>query len=148
MGVTGFAAAFLVLRAFSSGCASLTGVEAISNGVPAFRPPKGRNAAITLGALGAIAVTMLMSVLALANTVGIRYAEDPATQLLGPDGVPVGDSYVQDPVIGQLARTVFDHFELGFYLVAAATGVILATPGVTAWRSQTESSAWRRWRSH
>ena len=39
---------FLALRAFSSGCTALTGVEAISNGVPAFRKPKSRNAATTL----------------------------------------------------------------------------------------------------
>ncbi|MDQ3113103.1 MAG: amino acid permease, partial [Actinomycetota bacterium] len=47
-GFTGLAAAFLILRAFSSGCAALTGVEAISNGVPAFRKPKSKNAATTL----------------------------------------------------------------------------------------------------
>ena len=46
--VTGFALAFLLLRTFSSGCAALTGVEAISNGVPAFKPPKSRNAAATM----------------------------------------------------------------------------------------------------
>ena len=51
--VLGFAMVFLVARAFSSGCAALTGVEAISNGVPAFRKPKSRNAATTLLLLGA-----------------------------------------------------------------------------------------------
>ena len=51
---------FLLLRAFSSGCAALTGVEAISNGVPAFRKPKSQNAATTLLLLGVIAVTMLI----------------------------------------------------------------------------------------
>ena len=58
-GITGLAGAFLLLRAFSSGCAALTGVEAISNGVPAFRKPKSKNAATTLLLLGTIAVTML-----------------------------------------------------------------------------------------
>src|SRR5262249_46472626 len=52
--LTGFALFFLLLRAFSSGCAALTGVEAISNGVPAFRPPKSRNAATTLLLLGLV----------------------------------------------------------------------------------------------
>ena len=47
-GLTGLAGAFLILRAFSSGCAALTGVEAISNGVPSFQRPKSRNAATTL----------------------------------------------------------------------------------------------------
>ena len=45
---------FLVLRAFSSGCTALTGVEAISNGVPAFKKPKSKNAATTLLLLGAL----------------------------------------------------------------------------------------------
>ncbi|WP_432546259.1 APC family permease [Kineococcus sp. SYSU DK004] len=130
-GLTSLAGAYLVLRAFSSGAAALTGVEAISNGVPAFRKPKSRNAATTLLLLGLISVTMLMSVIALADLTGVRFAEDPSVQLLD-DGVPVGDSYVQDPVIGQLAATVFDHFPPAFYLVTAATGVILVLAANTA----------------
>jgi amino acid transporter len=59
--VLGFALVFLVARAFSSGCAALTGVEAISNGVPAFRKPKSRNAATTLALLGGIAITLFMA---------------------------------------------------------------------------------------
>ena len=55
----GFAMVVLLARAFSSGCAALTGVEAISNGVPAFQKPKSKNAATTLLLLGTIAVTML-----------------------------------------------------------------------------------------
>ena len=51
-GITGLAGGFLVLRAFSSGCAALTGVEAISNGVPAFQKPKSRNAAATIVIMG------------------------------------------------------------------------------------------------
>ena len=130
-GLTGLAGGFLVLRAFSSGCATLTGVEAISNGVPAFAKPKSRNAATTLLLLGTVSVVMLMSVITLANLMGLRYAENPATQLLR-DGVPVGDDFVQDPVIGQLARGIFDHFPPAFYLVAAATGVILVLAANTA----------------
>ncbi|WP_345712844.1 APC family permease, partial [Kineococcus glutinatus] len=130
-GLTSLAGGFLVLRAFSSGCAALTGVEAISNGVPAFRKPKSRNAATTLLLLGLIAVTMLLSIITLANLTGLRFAEDPATQLLR-DGVPVGDTYVQTPVIGQLADAVFDHFTPAFYLVTAATGVILVLAANTA----------------
>ena len=64
-GFTGLAAAFLLLRTFSSGCAALTGVEAISNGVPAFQKPKSRNAATTLLLMGTIAVTMLMGIITL-----------------------------------------------------------------------------------
>ncbi len=130
-GLTSLAGAFLILRAFSSGAAALTGVEAISNGVPAFRAPKSRNAATTLALLGLTSVTMLVSIIALANLTGVRFAEDPEHQLLR-DGVPVGDSYVQDPVIGQLAATVFDHFPVAFYVVTAATGVILVLAANTA----------------
>nr|WP_240897241.1 APC family permease [Kineococcus vitellinus] len=130
-GLTSLAGAFLILRAFSSGAAALTGVEAISNGVPAFRKPKSANAATTLLLLGLTSVTMLVSIIALARATGIRFAEDPATQLLR-DGVPVGDGYVQDPIIGQLAATVFDHFPVAFYVVTAATGVILVLAANTA----------------
>ncbi len=131
-GLTGLAGAFLLLRAFASGCATLTGVEAISNGVPAFRKPKGRNAATTLAVLGAIAVTMAISVVTLANLVHVRVAEDPATHLLGPDGTPVGDDYHQDPVMTQIADAVFSDFAIGFYFVAAATGIILVLAANTA----------------
>ena len=65
----------LLARAFSSGCAALTGVEAISNGVPAFRKPKSRNAATTLLLLGMIAVTMMLSVIVLARQMGLRYVD-------------------------------------------------------------------------
>ncbi len=130
-GLTTVAGVFLLLRAFSSGAAALTGVEAISNGVPAFRKPKSRNAATTLLLLGTLSVTMLVSIIALANATHVRFAEDPATQLLR-DGVPVGDSYVQGPVIGQLAATIFDHFPVAFYVVTAATGVILVLAANTA----------------
>jgi amino acid transporter len=79
--VAGFAFVFLLVRAFSSGCAALTGVEAIANGVPAFTPPKSRNAATTLLILGVIAVTMFLGIIMLARQTGLIYAEDPATQL-------------------------------------------------------------------
>ena len=106
-------------------------MEAISNGVPAFKVPKSRNAATTLALLGAIAVTMLMSIILLANAMHVRFAEDPATQLLR-DGRPVGPDYVQDPVIGQIAKALFGGFPLGFYLVAATTGLILVLAANTA----------------
>ncbi|NEA32836.1 APC family permease [Streptomyces sp. SID13031] len=128
---TGFAAAFLLARAFSSGCAALTGVEAISNGVPAFRKPKSKNAATTLLLLGTIAVTMLMSILFLADKIRLRYAEDPATQLLR-DGQPVGDSYSQKTVIAQIGDSVFSNFPPGFYLVIGATMLILVLAANTA----------------
>jgi amino acid transporter len=128
---TGIAAVFLLARAFSSGCAALTGVEAISNGVPAFRKPKSKNAATTLLLLGTIAVTMLMSIIFLADKIKLRYAEVPAEQLL-LNGQPVGDSYTQKTVIGQIGDSVFSNFPPGFYLVIGATMLILVLAANTA----------------
>src|SRR5436189_579194 len=96
----GLAMVFLVLRAFSSGCAALTGVEAISNGVPAFRKPKSRNAATTLLLLGTTAITMLLSIIVLAHSMGIKYV-DPAqlNRLRLPNGEPVPPGYDEHTVI-------------------------------------------------
>ncbi|NMR19390.1 APC family permease [Cellulomonas fimi] len=129
-GLTGLAGGFLVLRAFASGSAALTGVEAISNGVPAFRKPKSRNAATTLALLGGISVTMILSILVLANLTGVRYAQDLSQ--LRVDGRPVPDDYVQHPVIGQLADAVFRGFPVAFYVVSAVTGLILVLAANTA----------------
>ena len=126
-----FAMMFLLLRAFSSGCAALTGVEAISNGVPAFQKPKSRNAATTLLLMGLVAVTMLMSMLTLANWTGIKYAENPEVQLLR-DGKPVGPGYVQDTIMGQVAKAVFSGFHPGVVLVSIVAGVILILAANTA----------------
>jgi amino acid transporter len=129
--VTGLAAAFLLLRAFSSGCAALTGVEAISNGVPAFRKPKSRNAASTLALMGGISITMMTSIIALSLWTGIKIADEPATQLLR-DGKPVGEDYVQHTAIGQLSETVFANFHLGVVFVSIVTGLILFLAANTA----------------
>lgn len=125
------AMAFLLLRAFSSGCAALTGVEAISNGVPAFRKPKSTNAATTLLLMGGIAITMLVSMIALALWTGVKVAEDPATQLLR-DGQPVGEEYVQHTVMAQVAQSVFDGFPAGVVIVSIVTGLILVLAANTA----------------
>jgi amino acid transporter len=130
-GLMGLAGAFLVLRAFTSGAAALTGVEAIANGVPAFQKPKARNAATTLLLLGGISAVMLSSVLGLANATGVRFVEDPDIQL-HVDGQPLPDGYDQDPVIGQVAETVFGSFPPMFYLVTGATGLILLLAANTA----------------
>jgi amino acid transporter len=62
MGSAATVGAFVLVRAFASGAVALTGVEAISNGVGAFRPPKGRNAATTLGVLGVMSISMFLGV--------------------------------------------------------------------------------------
>lgn len=123
----GIAFAFLIARAFSSGCAALTGVEAISNGVPAFRKPKSRNAATTLLLLGVIAITFLMGIIVLAEKIGIKYALDPREQLVGaPDG------YQQKTLIAQLAEAVFSGFPVGFFFITIVTALILVLAANTA----------------
>jgi amino acid transporter len=125
--LVGFALVFLVARSFSSGCAALTGVEAISNGVPAFRKPKSRNAATTLLMLGAIAVTLLMGIIVLAQKTGVKVANHPGKQLIGapPD-------YQQKTVVAQLAETVFRGFPLGLWVIVGVTALILALAANTA----------------
>ncbi len=131
-GLAGFALVFLLLRAFSSGCAALTGVEAISNGVPAFRKPKSRNAATTLAMMGLLAVTMFCGIIALAAATDVRMAENPAKDLIH-DGAPLGAGYVQDPVISQVAEAVFGHGSLLFMILAAATALVLFLAANTAY---------------
>ncbi|MEN3584382.1 APC family permease [Streptomyces sp. ZYX-F-203] len=131
-GLAGFALLFLLLRAFSSGCAALTGVEAISNGVPAFRKPKSRNAATTLALMGLLAVTMFCGIIGLAMATDVRMAENPAVDLVR-DGVPVGPDYVQHPVISQVAEAVFGSGSALFYLLAAATALVLFLAANTAY---------------
>ncbi|MEU9608261.1 APC family permease [Streptomyces sp. NPDC048057] len=131
-GLAGFALVFLLLRAFSSGCAALTGVEAISNGVPAFRKPKSKNAATTLALMGVLAVTMFCGIIGLAMASDVRMSENPAHDLL-KNGVPVGDDYVQNPVISQVAAAVFGDGTFFFVLLAAATALVLFLAANTAY---------------
>ncbi|MEV6683768.1 APC family permease [Streptomyces sp. NPDC051130] len=131
-GLAGFALVFLLLRAFSSGCAALTGVEAISNGVPAFRKPKSKNAATTLALMGGLAVTMFCGIIALAMATHVRMAEEPATDLLH-NGAEVGTGYVQNPVISQVAEAVFGNGSFLFIVLAAATALVLFLAANTAY---------------
>jgi amino acid transporter len=131
-GLAGFALVFLLLRAFSSGCAALTGVEAISNGVPAFRKPKSKNAATTLAMMGLLAVTMFCGIIALAATTKVRMAENPAADLFH-NGVAVGADYVQNPVISQVAEAVFGKGSFLFIVLAAATALVLFLAANTAY---------------
>jgi amino acid transporter len=125
--IAGFAMVFLVARSFSSGCAALTGVEAISNGVPAFRKPKSRNAATTLLMLGTISVSLLMGIILLAKETGVQIVEDPATQLTG-----IPRDYEQKTLVTQIAHAVFGSFQIGFLLIAVVTALILVLAANTA----------------
>ncbi|WP_328308840.1 APC family permease [Actinomycetospora sp. NBC_00405] len=125
--LTQLALVFLVLRSFTQGCAALTGVEAISNGVPAFRKPKSRNAATTLALLGLIAVFLFSGMIALARASGVVMAERPGDQLVGAPA-----DYRQETLVAQLARTVFDGFPPGFWAVTIFTALILVLAANTA----------------
>jgi amino acid transporter len=105
----------LLFRAFASGCTALTGVEAISNGVPAFRKTKSRNAALTLTLMGGLAITMFGGITVLAVTLNAR---------ANPDGNP--------SVISQIAGSVFGGSSVLFYLFQAATAGILILAANTA----------------
>ncbi|MFF5226804.1 APC family permease [Dactylosporangium sp. NPDC000521] len=122
-----WAMAFLLLRTFSSGCAALTGVEAISNGVPAFKEPKSKNAATTLLLLGSISITMLLGIILLARKTGLQFVEDPARQIIGGP-----HNYVQKTVTTQLGETVFGSGSIMLYVVAVITALILFLAANTA----------------
>ncbi len=96
---------FLILRAFAAGCAALTGVEAVSDGVPAFRPPESRNARVVLTWLGVILITLFLGITFLSNDYGIRPRED-------------------ETVVSQLARHVFGT-GLAYYEIQFVTMLIL-----------------------
>ncbi|MFI5716908.1 APC family permease [Nocardia sp. NPDC051750] len=125
--LAGLALVFLLARAFSSGCAALTGVEAISNGVPAFRKPKSRNAATTLLMLGGISIVLLLGMIVLARQAHVVFAEDPEHQLVGAPA-----DYQQKTLVAQIAHAVFSGFTPGFYFVAVVTAVILVLAANTA----------------
>lgn len=128
-GLTGLGGVFLLMRAFSSGCAALTGVEAISNGVPNFKRPKSRNAGITLLMLGSIAASMMISILVLARHTGLQMVDDTSMVYLHGSAQP--DVHFA-PVISQLASTIFGDGSLLFIFVTAVTGFILILAANTA----------------
>lgn len=128
-GLTGLGGVFLLMRAFSSGCAALTGVEAISNGVPNFKRPKSRNAGITLLMLGGIAASMMISILVLARYTGLQMVDDTSMVYLHGSAQP--DVHFA-PVISQLASTIFGEGSLLFIFVTAVTGFILILAANTA----------------
>jgi amino acid transporter len=123
---TGAALVFLLARAFSSGCTALTGVEAISNGVPAFRKPKSQNAAKTLVMLGVLSVTMFMSITLLALVTKVKVAENNEDLI----GLPAGQD--QKTVIAQIAQAVFSNFTPMFIFVSTVTALILVLAANTA----------------
>lgn len=107
-------ALFLVLRAFSSGCTALTGIEAISNGITAFKDPKSRNAAITLTWMSSILITLFLGITFLANRIHAMPSET-------------------ETVISQLTRTVFGAENPLYFLTLAGTALILLMAANTSY---------------
>ncbi len=105
---------FLVLRAFSSGSAALTGIEAISNGITAFREPRSRNAAITLAWMSAILVTLFLGITVMARAVHAIPSET-------------------ETVISQIGRTVFGQDSIFYVLTLVATTLILLMAANTSY---------------
>ncbi len=97
---------FLILRAFSSGCTALTGIEALSNGVTAFKEPRSRNAATTLVWLSGILIALFLGITLLANAVHALPSE-------------------RETVISQLGRTVYGEGSILYLLTLAGTALIL-----------------------
>ncbi len=123
----GLVVLLLGMRAFASGCTALTGVEAVSNGVPNFKPPKSKNAAATLTIMGALTVTMFAGITALALRTHVHVADDPVRIT----GAPTG--YEQRTVIAQVAGSVFGGYHsIGFFAVQAFTAAILILAANTA----------------
>jgi amino acid transporter len=104
---------FLILRAFSSGAAALTGIEAIADGVPSFKPPEARNAAVTLVWMACILSTFFIGTTILATQLDVVPAEDRT-------------------VVSQIAEAVFGGENAFFYLVQVTTAMILVLAANTA----------------
>jgi len=111
--LAGLAGAFIILRAFSMGSAALTGVEAISNGIPAFRKPESQNAATTLMMMALILGTLFMCITILANRFDIQHGNEMSAP-------------------AQIGRTVFGETPV-FYLIQAFTALILFLAANTAY---------------
>lgn len=105
---------FLLLTAFSNGCTAMTGVEAVSNGVPAFRPPEAKNAAATMLMMAALSIAMFTGITLLAHA----YEVIPSNR---------------ETVVSQIARGVFGSRGVPYYLVQAATMLILVLAANTAY---------------
>ena len=105
---------FLLLTAFSNGCTAMTGVEAVSNGVPAFKPPEAKNAAATMLMMATLSITMFVGITLLAQTYHV---------------VPTD----QETIVSQIARGVFGGRGVPYYLVQAATMLILVLAANTAY---------------
>ncbi|MCL4254011.1 MAG: APC family permease [Anaerolineae bacterium] len=105
---------FLLLRAFSSGCTALTGIEAISNGITAFKQPRSHNAAVTLLWMSGILITLFLGITFLAHQIGAQPSE-------------------VETIISQMGRTIFGDGSFIYYMVLAGTALILLMAANTSY---------------
>jgi len=105
---------FLLLTAFANGCTAMTGVEAVSNGVPAFRPPEAKNASATLITMATLAIVMFVGITVLAHAYKVV-----------PNAAESG--------ISQLGRAIFGGPNVLYYLLQAGTTLILVLAANTAY---------------
>ncbi len=96
----------LLMRAFADGCSAITGVEAVSNGVPAFRPPEWRNARTTLTVMGALVAVMFLGLSYLAGVVGAAPSD-------------------HESIVSQIGRAVYGLGPLYYILQLATTGILI-----------------------
>jgi hypothetical protein len=116
---------FIVLKAFASGSTALTGVEAIADGVQAFRRPQSRNAAVTLAIMGGVSITMFLGITFLARSLHVRVAEHL-------EGVK--------SVLAQIGEAVFGGGAM-FYVLQVFTALILVLAANTAYQDFPRLSA-------
>ncbi|MDR2374584.1 MAG: APC family permease [Bifidobacteriaceae bacterium] len=133
-GLTALGAAFLALRAFSSGAVALTGVQTIATGVQRFRDPKSRSAARSLTFLGVACAGLLLGTLALARQTGALVVANPAADLRLASGQAVAPDFHQDPIWAQIAQTVFAGARPVYVIVIALVGWLLILAASNAFR--------------
>ncbi len=128
-GTSQIAMTLLLLRAFASGSAALTGIEAIANGVPAFRKPKVKNAQTTMLLMGGAAITMLSGIVFLGLATNVHYAEFPCEQL---PGWTECDTSPQMSVIAQIGSAVFGSGSWLFFILQVLVACVLLLAANTA----------------
>ncbi|MER8026733.1 APC family permease [Glutamicibacter protophormiae] len=133
-GLHGVVGALLILRAFSTGSAVLTGIEVPISNVQYLAKPRARNAGRILLVVGLLSGVLTLGTLMLARASGIKVVADPQKSLM-LDGLPVSADYVQVPVLGQLAQAVFGDFMLGTVVVSVLTILVLLLAGNQAFNS-------------
>jgi amino acid transporter len=123
---------FMLLRAFASGCTALTGIEAISDGVPAFQAPESRNAALTLGWMAAILVSLFLGI----STITYLSGSQPIVAEHGMKmAVEHGHLAAKETLISVLAHRTFDGTSMGwfYFVIQAMTAAILVLAANTAY---------------